>query len=231
MEAETQSPTEDADADAQQHLLALGRSAVRPDSPAPESILLASFQGMVHRFQKTGVGMPSIYALQGGHWDTACGHLQHTLGYRYSLEHWMHSFLTGNVNLVQDVAAADYVYLPHCATGIFMHMVAKEVIEMQALHERRQQEEAGAPGAAAAAAAPQWGPAPRRRRGRRAANASAPKYLAYEGNLPIAPIQKTDNMYLMVLVEKNWLRQPEFHACAARPRCRFLIVSVYGRHV
>lgn len=63
---------------------------------------------LVH--QQAG-GYPRIFMLDL--WGAECA--DHELGYRYSLELWVKTFLTeGNLALVEHVSAADFVYLPLC---------------------------------------------------------------------------------------------------------------------
>jgi len=174
---------------------------------------------------------PRVYMLPGS-WDRSCEYCSEQLGYRYSLEHWMHQNLLANeVLLVSDPLVADFVYLPHCATGIFMHLVAK--FELQHMADAKQQQKQQQKQQKQQKQQQQQR---RNRHGRNSSQGNAgpvprEEILRYEGNLPVRAVRGTDHAYLLHKVQTLWSKQWEFQHCLKRPSCRFLVVSIYGRHV
>eukprot|EP00913_Durusdinium_trenchii_P035430 g33156.t1 len=74
--------------------------------------------------------LPRIFVL--GELEPACQLMEESVGFRYSMEHWLHRMLTSNEAIVVNKAeVADFVYLPHCATSVFMHMVVQDEQEHQ----------------------------------------------------------------------------------------------------
>eukprot|EP00928_Gymnodinium_smaydae_P036668 TRINITY_DN255_c0_g4_i1.p1 TRINITY_DN255_c0_g4~~TRINITY_DN255_c0_g4_i1.p1 ORF type:complete len:541 (+),score=76.02 TRINITY_DN255_c0_g4_i1:123-1745(+) len=203
------SPTEAAEAEAIKHLEEISQRAAPPPGLRVHEIYTDHFKTLALDYHERG-DVPRIYLLQGGSWSRSCEFARHSLGYRYSLEHWMHTFLTENpVAVEDDINKADYVYLPHCATGIFMHVVAREM-----KNDKAQMERTAA------------------RRGKRAnATSRHQRFLEYEGNLHPNAVRATDDEYLMPLAMGVWAKMPEFKRCLERRGCRFLVVSIYGRHV
>jgi len=56
-------------------------------------------------------------------------------------------------------------------------------------------------------------------------------FLSYEGNLPSTSVLRADDTYLMYKVVAGWKDKPAFKHCMSRSTCKFLIPSIYGRHV
>eukprot|EP00928_Gymnodinium_smaydae_P056846 TRINITY_DN40156_c0_g1_i1.p1 TRINITY_DN40156_c0_g1~~TRINITY_DN40156_c0_g1_i1.p1 ORF type:complete len:547 (-),score=40.86 TRINITY_DN40156_c0_g1_i1:179-1777(-) len=161
-------------------------------APASDLFRFQAVDSLLHGSDRT-----RIYVL--GDWDKVCDYTEDQLGYRYSLEHWMHKHVLDNEALrVDDPRAADYVYLPHCATGMFMHYCAKDALENEANANRRRNRTS--------------------------------EILAYAGDLPARAVRQTDTKYLMNQVS-TWSQRWEFNFCLQSKTCKFLIGSIYGRHV
>ncbi|CAK0823476.1 unnamed protein product [Prorocentrum cordatum] len=207
---EAHTPTEEAEDTAMRYMSNLGKDKGGPQAGPISKVHTQHSLEQFSDFMQTGRGLPRIFALDGGQWGRACDWSEESLGYRYSLENYMRTWILGNSGyLVEDMNVADFVYLPHCATGIFMHVVAKEQIERQGQKKRR--------------------PRPRPN-GSTETTPASEAYLEYEGSLPLRSTRQVDGTYLMGAL-KSWARVPEFKTCMDRRSCRFLIVSVYGRHV
>merc|ERR1719506_2533511 len=170
-----------------------------------------AFQREIQDWLSSEGSLSRIYALNDGAWGRSCDDVLFNLGYRYTLEHWLRGMLLQSPYKVHDVTVADYVYLPHCACGIFMHLAAGDIIDHEAGLQRGH------------ARMP-----PRRK------NMTKPSgeidYLLYEGRLPPRAVARTDRGYLMNQVTK-WEQSSAYQHCQRRASCRFLIVSIYGRHV
>lgn len=166
-----------------------------------------------------GKGQPLRIYVMGGQWERSCDFQKEQMGYRYVLEHWAYNNIMSNEAIVvEDYQAADFVYLPHCATSIFMHVVAKFELERQKQASKPSRRKSG------------------RGRAKNMTDTAPPPLahetlLTYEGNLPARAVYFTDRSYLVELLRKQWVAQPAFEHCWQRESCRFLIVSVYGRHV
>jgi len=203
---ETQTPTEEADKAAQDHIHEISQnSGIDRKYLSGGRVLSDQFLQQLFEWQSVGNDMARIYALKGGSWDKACKYTEANLGYRYSLEHWMRGLVLSmeGMNLVDDINLADYVYLPHCATGIFMHATAKDFLKDTSKKPGRNS----------------------------TIHREADMTLVYEGNLQPGPVRYTEDTYLMRILKNVWNRIPEYESCYKRKSCRFLIVSIYGRHV
>lgn len=196
-----------AEREAVEHMDANAESAVVLEKMSLKTPASEHFKRQATDWVQSASTSPRVYMLPGS-WDRSCDYSSEQLGYRYSLEHWMHqNILANEVLLVSDPQAADFVYLPHCATGIFMHLVAKFELQHLANEKRRGKNSShGAPGL-------------------------KEEILRYEGNLPVRAVRGTDHAYLMHKVQTLWTKQWEFQHCLRRRSCQFLIVSIYGRHV
>jgi len=77
-----------------------------------------------------GARYPRIFLL--GDWPAACNR---GTGYRHSFENWMHDFLKqpGQLAVVHDVTAADFVYIPFCAYQMLYYETWRQELEGHSL--------------------------------------------------------------------------------------------------
>ncbi|CAK9104454.1 unnamed protein product [Durusdinium trenchii] len=153
--------------------------------------------------------LPRIFVL--GELEPACQLMEESVGFRYSMEHWLHRMLTSNEAIVVNKAeVADFVYLPHCATSVFMHMVVQDEQEHQGVFRTANSQS------------------------ELRLNSSILRrkevFLGYEGNLPASSVLRLDSSYLMHKVNTIW-PSAAFDQCWRRSSCKFLVGSIYGRHV
>ncbi|CAE8664553.1 unnamed protein product [Polarella glacialis] len=230
---ETNAPKEEQDDEVLQYFEELSRSKERLTefSSFRTNVFSHHFRDQLFSWSRGGM-LPRIYMLD--EMDKTCAYMEESLGYRYSMEHWFAGMITMNPNvLVDNVEAADYVFLPHCATGVFMHMVVKDLKREEEEEEKRKERKATAGHRPSAGTRK---PVPLRRLP--PVNASiavrrrmGDNFLGYEGNLPATPVQSLDRTYLMYKVLSRFIPHPEYQQCLHRSDCKFLIASIYGRHV
>ncbi|CAJ1400368.1 unnamed protein product [Effrenium voratum] len=206
----TQTPTEAADNEAVEYFEELSRNRQQLTSFDREvNVFTEKMRLQLLEWTADRSLLPRIFIM--GDIEPACQMMEESVGFRYSMEHWVHRMLTSSDSiLVSNVEAADFVFLPHCATGVFMHMVVQD--------EQRQKGGIGHAASLSQLNASAW------KRGRQI-------FLGYEGNLPASTVLRLDKTYLMHKVNVVWKDVPAFSHCWRRKSCKFLTASIYGRHV
>eukprot|EP00927_Polykrikos_kofoidii_P064983 TRINITY_DN60785_c0_g1_i1.p1 TRINITY_DN60785_c0_g1~~TRINITY_DN60785_c0_g1_i1.p1 ORF type:complete len:619 (+),score=117.59 TRINITY_DN60785_c0_g1_i1:89-1945(+) len=239
---DTMTPTEEAEADAIRHINDISRNAgFEPGTLRGSAIYTQHMQDQFHALQIGDMRLARIFLLKQGVLGKVCDYLLDNVGYRYSLEYWMNGVLLSLPHMYKtdDAADADYVYLPHCATAMFMTATAKYANKDLLVSVPQQSSEPShdsLQGSSSSTTTMSRQNAPRAKRSRsygrnNTFQRSDDEALVYEGNLLPRAIRYIEEQYFSNTMQAIWMKDPAFQTCLTRSSCRFLIVSIYGRHV